>query len=119
MHDQSLDARLEAGVAITREAGQLALGYFAKRRELAVEAKGLQDLVSIADREVERLIRERLTAQFPNDGLLGEEEGGSETDNVWIIDPIDGTANFLRGSALLVRHDRLRRSGSDGDSCHL
>ncbi len=88
---------------------------------------GVQDLVSAADREVEELIRTRLAAAFPDDRLLGEEGGGDdplagdddgllddELDEpagagepagaavaaergLWVIDPIDGTANFLRG----------------------
>jgi Archaeal fructose-1,6-bisphosphatase and related enzymes of inositol monophosphatase family len=53
--------------------------------------------VSRADREVESLIRERLAARFPADGVIGEEQGGRPGNRVWITDPIDGTANFLRG----------------------
>jgi myo-inositol-1(or 4)-monophosphatase len=97
MDDRDLDARLEAARETLREAGRLALDYFAKREELVIEAKGLQDLVSIADRNVEELIRERLGAAFPGDEFLGEEHGGGIAPHLWIIDPIDGTANFLRG----------------------
>lgn len=90
--------RLEAAAALMREAGGLARGHFDRRDELAVEAKGTQDLVSAADREVEQLVRARLAALFASDGVVGEEEGSSgNTDSVWIVDPIDGTQNFLRG----------------------
>jgi myo-inositol-1(or 4)-monophosphatase len=62
--------------------------------------KGPQDFVSAADRAVEALIGQRLAAAFPKDALLGEESHGStapETDGaLWVIDPIDGTANFVR-----------------------
>jgi myo-inositol-1(or 4)-monophosphatase len=90
--------RLEAAAALMREAGALARDYFARRDELAVEFKGTQDLVSAADREVEKLVRARLAALFPGDGVIGEEEGRKgDTASVWIVDPIDGTQNFLRG----------------------
>jgi myo-inositol-1(or 4)-monophosphatase len=95
-----LDARFSAALAIADEAAALALHHFEHRGDLIVELKGLQDLVSAADREVEQLIRARITAQFPEDGLLGEEQGsgGSASSGaLWVIDPIDGTTNFLRG----------------------
>jgi myo-inositol-1(or 4)-monophosphatase len=92
--------RLLAACAIVREAGQLARDYFLRRESLEIEFKGRQDLVSIADRSVEDVIRAQLTAAFPDDDVIGEE-GGYATDRggdrVWVIDPIDGTANFLRG----------------------
>jgi myo-inositol-1(or 4)-monophosphatase len=95
-----LDLRLLAACAIVREAGQLARDYFLRRESLEIEFKGQQDLVSIADRAVEDVIRAQLTRSFPDDDLIGEE-GGYATDRggdrVWVIDPIDGTANFLRG----------------------
>ena len=100
MTDRDLDIRLLTACAILREAGHLARDYFIRREQLAVEHKGMQDLVSIADREVEALIRTRLSAAFPDDGLLGEEHGGADGEAqgaFWVIDPIDGTANFLRG----------------------
>jgi myo-inositol-1(or 4)-monophosphatase len=100
MPDRDLDLRLLAACAIVREAGKLAYDYFSRRAELEVEHKGMQDVVSIADRAVEDLIRTRLSRAFPNDDLLGEEGGGAERRpgaGLWVIDPIDGTANFLRG----------------------
>ena len=95
-----LDARFSAAVAIADEAATLALHHFERRSELTVELKGLQDHVTIADREVEALIRRRICERFPEDGLLGEEQGagGSSTSSaLWVIDPIDGTTNFLHG----------------------
>lgn len=97
-HD--LDLRLKTAAAITRDAGKLALDYFIRRDQLEVELKGLQDLVSLADRETEDLIRDGLARAFPDDAIIGEE-GGTEAAHadgpLWIIDPIDGTMNFLRG----------------------
>jgi myo-inositol-1(or 4)-monophosphatase len=95
-----LDARFSAAVAIAEEAAALALQHFERRSELQVELKGLQDHVTAADREVEGLIRRRIIEHFPEDGLLGEEQGagGSSTSSaLWVIDPIDGTTNFVRG----------------------
>jgi myo-inositol-1(or 4)-monophosphatase len=91
--------RLYAAVAIAVEAAQLGLDFFRRRDALLVENKGPQDLVSQADREVEQLIRQRLQAQFPTDGLIGEEYGRTDApaDYTWVIDPIDGTANFVAG----------------------
>lgn len=97
MTDDDLGRRLEVASRVAREAGALALRYFNDRGSLAIEAKGKQDLVSIADREVEALVRRELGAAFPGEAYLGEEEGGVEADRLWVIDPIDGTLNFLRG----------------------
>jgi myo-inositol-1(or 4)-monophosphatase len=97
MNSSDLDARLDVAVQVIRAAGSLARDFYLRRDELSIEQKGLQDLVSTADREVEALIRAQLTRAFPGDAFLGEEEGGSEAPLLWVIDPIDGTSNFLRG----------------------
>ncbi|RDE08350.1 inositol monophosphatase family protein [Pelagibacterium lacus] len=93
-------ARHDAVRDIAREAGALALRYFEARADLAIEAKASpQDVVSIADREVETLIATRIAALFPEDGLLGEEHAPVPTKSgyTWIIDPIDGTSPFVMG----------------------
>ena len=86
---------------LARDAGSLAYDYYKRRGELAIESKGLQDIVSIADKEVEELIRGRLETRFPEDGFLGEETGASGRaapgQAVWVVDPIDGTSCFLGG----------------------
>jgi len=92
--------RHEAVQLIAREAGALALRYFNTRSELVIEDKANpQDIVSIADREVETLIRSRIAERFPDDGILGEEHAPVPTKSgyTWIIDPIDGTSPFLMG----------------------
>src|SRR4029077_4133718 len=73
----TIDARLATATTVIRQAGELAAGYFARRATLMRETKGPQDFVSIADREVEALIRTRLAEAFPGDGFLGEESGGA------------------------------------------
>ena len=93
----TIEARLTFTTQLIREAGELAAGYFAHRATLMRETKGPQDFVSIADREVESLIRTRLAQAFPEDGFLGEESGGAAGERCWVVDPIDGTNNFLRG----------------------
>lgn len=97
MNDRELDLRLAAAAEVIRAAGRRAAALSGDRERLGVERKGLQDLVSLADREAEALIRERLGALFPGDGFLGEEQGGVLSERMWVIDPIDGTANFVRG----------------------
>jgi myo-inositol-1(or 4)-monophosphatase len=93
VNEPELDARELALAAVAREAGELARRLFSNPAE--VRLKGKQDFVTAADGEVERLIIERLKARFPHDAFLGEE-GGAEGkgDALWVIDPIDGTANF-------------------------
>ena len=79
MTDDAVDARLALARSVGAEAGALALEFWRKRVDLAIEAKAsLQDIVSEADRAVERLIRERVAAAYPEDGFLGEEYGLTE-----------------------------------------
>lgn len=97
MSPEDLERRLGACREIAREAGAIARRHFEDVASLTVETKGVQDLVSVADREVEAAIKARIGALFPDDRSIGEESGGSGGDAVWVIDPIDGTTNFLRG----------------------
>jgi myo-inositol-1(or 4)-monophosphatase len=96
--DRETGARFLAACAIAREAGALARRRFRERpAALSITFKGEQDYLSAVDAEVEQLIRGRLAAQFPGDAFFGEEGGGSLAGDVWVVDPIDGTANFVRG----------------------
>lgn len=92
-------ARLTAARAIAAEAGKMALYYFNTFDSLTLEQKGHQDLVSEADRNVETLVRARIKAAFPDDAIKGEEQADTPGTSgfTWVIDPIDGTANFVRG----------------------
>lgn len=81
-------------------AGTQAMGFFDSLHERSVEAKSSGDLVSEADRAVELTLRRLLAQHFPDDGILGEELGGTPTGRFWAVDPIDGTANFLSGLPL-------------------
>ena len=92
MSQKALDAAVEAA----RAAGAIALKYFRGRFEVTLKPDATP--VTQADREAERAIVEILGRAFPEHGVLGEEFGGHGSTEVrWIIDPIDGTKNFVRG----------------------
>lgn len=98
---RQITERQELMQGLIREAGTLALSYFRHPTRLNIESKGTQDFVTAADRAVEALLVTRIGDVFPADAIIGEE-GGSHGDisgsgATWIIDPIDGTANFARG----------------------
>ena len=94
------DPRFAAACAVAREAGALARRRFDSRPGTAgINLKGRQDYLSAVDAEVEQLVRGRLAQGFPGDSFFGEEGGGSLNGDVWVVDPIDGTANFVRGIA--------------------
>ena len=94
--------RFAFGEEVIREAGAVALDYFARVATLEVGSKGLQDVVSEADVAVEHLIRDRIAARYPDDAFLGEETGHSAAGGaagIWVVDPIDGTQPFVSGLA--------------------
>ncbi len=96
----TLHDRLFFAVSLAREAGALAQTMRASQEGLTIDAKGPQDFVTAADLAVENLIRQRIAKEFPNDAIIGEEggrHGDTSSGEVWIIDPIDGTTNFMRG----------------------
>src|SRR3984893_10167181 len=82
---------------IAREAGTLLMEYF--RQRVTIEYKAEADLVTVADRKSELLIRERLHERWPSFDILGEEGGLQDTgsDYRWYVDPLDGTTNFAHG----------------------
>ncbi|MCU0657617.1 MAG: inositol monophosphatase [Polyangiaceae bacterium] len=86
--------------AAAREAGAVLLRHFRRVPRGAVHEKGKHDLVSVADRESEGVLRKMLLDAFPGDAFLGEETGAHGTaGRRWIVDPLDGTLNFLQGFA--------------------
>jgi myo-inositol-1(or 4)-monophosphatase len=84
---------------LAQHAGKLGMEFFRKLDSLTIESKGHQDMVSEADREVELFVRRELANAYPGDGIIGEEHAPTEgsTGYTWVIDPIDGTANFVKG----------------------
>lgn len=101
--DPALFAEIEESAATwAREAGHLLLARF--RTALAVEykSKGRQDPVTEADREAERFLHTAIHARFPDHGVLGEEgaEAAQGAPFVWVLDPLDGTTNYINGLPL-------------------
>ncbi|HVF28826.1 MAG TPA: histidinol-phosphatase [Pyrinomonadaceae bacterium] len=93
-------ALLDFAVDLARGAGEITLHYF--RRGVEADRKSDGSFVTVADREAERYLRGALEKSFPDDAILGEEEGerSGSTSRRWIIDPIDGTYSFVHGVPL-------------------
>ena len=91
---------LDFAVGIAREAGAITLQYF--KGSFAAERKADNSFVTIADREAERFLRRQIAQTFPDDAVLGEEEGEKPgtSGRRWIIDPVDGTYSFVHGVPL-------------------
>ncbi len=93
-------ADLDLAQELADVADAIALERF-RALDLKVESKPDRSPVTDADRSVEQALKAILAAKAPNDALIGEEYGNSEakqgSNRTWIIDPIDGTANYLRG----------------------
>ncbi|HHG8773941.1 TPA: inositol monophosphatase [Raoultella planticola] len=96
-----LHARYLLACELAKAGGELALTFYQQREALTVNHKGhdLQDVVSIADKRVETLLKKHINDAFPEDGFLGEESGTHRPDAhvLWVVDPIDGTSSFLNG----------------------
>ncbi|WP_321476205.1 inositol monophosphatase family protein [uncultured Paludibaculum sp.] len=94
------ERELEAARKLASDAGRLALQF--QRDGFEVEDKPDDSPVTAADKACEKLFASRLEAEFPEDGLLGEEGANKPASNGrrWIIDPIDGTRDFVRGNRL-------------------
>lgn len=93
-------ANLNLMIKAARKAGRSLVKDFREVENLQVSSKGPGDFVSKADREAERLIKEDLLGARPTYGWLGEETGGqdgADPTRRWIVDPLDGTTNFLHG----------------------
>ena len=94
-------ARLELARRAARNGGALALSLYERRDELEVESKGRQDRATEADRRVEQLITAAISDACPTAAILGEEGGlrceQAEDDELWVVDPIDGTDCFVFG----------------------
>lgn len=106
---------LKAMIAAAQAAGDGLQRRFAQLSELDVRVKsGPTDLVSIADEEAEKTTRDLLAKARPTYSFLGEEGGavgGSDDANTWIVDPLDGTTNFLFGAPLWGVNVALQREG--------
>jgi myo-inositol-1(or 4)-monophosphatase len=89
---------LNTAVKAARRAGKVVMRYASQLDRLTVESKGRNDFVSQVDREAEAEIIDVLQRSYPDHAILAEETGRSgESDYLWIIDPLDGTTNYLHG----------------------
>jgi histidinol-phosphatase len=100
MSDRVLDARVAPAAELARLTGEIALRHY--RSNLAVEIKADGSPVTAADRAAEQAARDWVRRYFANDGILGEEFGEERPGarRRWVIDPIDGTKSFVRGTPL-------------------
>ena len=93
-----MQALLNTAVQAARRAGDTTMRYVKRLDELDVRSKARNDFVSQVDEIAEKLIIESIHERYPGHAILGEETGKQgDSDHVWIIDPLDGTTNFLHG----------------------
>src|SRR5688572_10041077 len=106
---------LASMIEAARAAGRGLQARFGEIAELTIRAKsGPADLVSIADEEAEQTCRTMLATARPDYAFLGEEggvSGGKDSTRQWIVDPLDGTTNFLFGSPLWGVNVALAQDG--------
>jgi histidinol-phosphatase len=102
---------LQAARAAAQTAAEIVRAYY--QRDLAVHTKADASPVTEADVRAEEAIREVLSAQFPSYGFYGEETGqhGMDAENVWLVDPIDGTKSFVRHCPFFSTQIALQREG--------
>ena len=100
--DKRLLMEVEAkAVEMARQAGEIVQGHFGKSLELEYKGQGKQDPVTSADKESQAHLSEVISRCFPDHGIIGEEDSGEveapAADFLWVLDPLDGTTNFLNG----------------------
>ena len=96
----SISANLNVMIKASEKASKILIRDFGEVEKLQVSVKGPSDFVSNADIKTEKIIINELMKSKKNYSIISEEGGSkinSDTENVWIIDPIDGTTNFLHG----------------------
>ena len=93
-----MNALQNVAIMAARRGGNVLMRYLNRLDSLAVEKKGHNDFVSEADRAAEAAVIEVIHKHYPDHAILAEESGTQgESDTVWVIDPLDGTTNFLHG----------------------
>lgn len=104
---------LNIGIKAARSAGDLILRYMDRIEGMPVSSKGRNDFVSEVDRAAETMIIDAIRRPYPNHAILAEESGASgDHDYQWIIDPLDGTTNFLHGFPQFAVSIALRVKGT-------
>lgn len=99
---QELDQLIAFASGIALGAGEITLNYFRRLSSSAISRKRDGSFVTTADREAEQYLRQAIAREFPDDAVLGEEEGEQtgKSGRRWIVDPIDGTFSFVHGVPL-------------------
>ncbi|MFW2404731.1 MAG: inositol monophosphatase family protein [Gammaproteobacteria bacterium] len=107
-----MQAFLNTAIKAARRGGDLAVRQLNRVHELKVESKGVNDFVTRVDRAAEEKIIETIRDYYPDHAFLAEESGVSgDSDHVWIIDPLDGTTNFIHGVPVFGVSIALRIKG--------
>ena len=107
-------ALLNVMVAAALKAGRSLKRDFGEVEHLQVSLKGPADFVSAADRKAEQILKTELLKARPGYGFIGEEGGkteGTDATHTWIVDPLDGTTNFLHGIPQFAVSIGLERNG--------
>lgn len=99
-NNKELNQLLEFALDIAREAGAITWRHY--QGSFVAERKADNSFVTIADREAEAYLRKRIAEAYPDDSILGEEEGqrSGSSNRRWILDPVDGTYSFVHGVPL-------------------
>ena len=99
IHDRdfSMQAFLNTAIEAARKAGDIAQINFARINQSDIKTKAYNEFVTFVDEEAEKAIVDIIHGRYPDHTILGEEQGlkGNESDYLWIIDPIDGTTNYI------------------------
>ncbi len=107
-----MHALLNVAVMAARRAGSILTRQFVDLDKLTIEKKGHNDFVSEADRAAERAIIHTIHKHYPEHAVLAEESGvHGDSDTVWIVDPLDGTTNFLHGLPIFAVSIGVRHKG--------
>lgn len=107
-----MQALLNIAVKAARRAGEIAIRQLRRIDEIQVHSKGINDFVTQTDRAAEETIIKTIREYYPDHAFLAEESGvQGQGDFTWIIDPLDGTTNFIHGLPIFSVSIALRISG--------
>lgn len=111
------EGMLNMAIKAARDAGKIQVIAFRDRSNLQISNKSLGDYVTEVDKECERVIVETLKTAYPDHAFLGEETGESgkkDAEYTWVIDPLDGTTNFIHGIPQFAVSIALLKNGQPG-----
>lgn len=103
MSNQSNESYLKIAIAAAKKSGKIFLQYFGRPKSVKIKDNDPRNLVTEIDHKIEILIRKTIHKNFPRHKIIGEEFGShklNKNDFVWIIDPVDGTTNYIHGLPL-------------------